>query len=60
MKLDAETMALLGQCPRRERLGRKAPLHILGRIEPSAMRGSNLALLPEKCAENSARKLVRT
>jgi len=44
MRLDAETMAVLGQCPRRpERLGRKAPLQILGRIEPSAMRAWNLA-----------------
>jgi hypothetical protein len=44
MNLAAETMALLGQCPRRpERLERKAPLHILGRIEPLAMRASSLA-----------------
>jgi hypothetical protein len=44
MMLDAETTALMGQCPRRpERLERNAPPHILGRIEPSAMRASSLA-----------------
>jgi hypothetical protein len=58
MRLDAETMAFLGQCPRRpERLGRKAPLQILGRIETSAMRASNLGLIAREMRRKQRAKI---